>query len=493
MTEESQLLAAVTAAPNDETARLVYADWLKEQGSSQGAFIQGQCRLATLGEAHPEWSTLHAQTERLRRAGEARWVEPLATLLPSREVWATTSRKFRRGFVEHLASPNPAMDWRILSSLVRTTPLRSVAWRPPGESPDDLASALAAAADARLTGAFVLSSGSLRQDAFSAVDAEIASQFQAFGIRSATVHPATVAHLTQLLRPDLVSLVLDHTIIGDAGLLPLAASGLLATVQHLDLRGNQLDREGITALVAKSSDVPIALNLADNEEAIPHVERVLDWRPLRRLDLVGTVDRLAIDAVIRSPAILDLEHLALAPKQPWHFDVDRAHSLAAVPFRRLTRLTLGRCRIEASGMAALAESPSLANLVGFEAFACDLGDRGVQALVESAHVKRLVQLDLNNNGLTDVALEALGSWPGLRNVVRLRLGHNYGITEQGWRILLNATPFDPTELGVVHGLKTGNPGLWAALEERFGSDVLYEDGARWPTPYPSPYPTLDPL
>ena len=37
MTERDALLAAIHADPDDDTARLVYADWLQENGQSDRA------------------------------------------------------------------------------------------------------------------------------------------------------------------------------------------------------------------------------------------------------------------------------------------------------------------------------------------------------------------------------------------------------------------------------------------------------------------------
>ena len=47
MTDGDALLAAILAEPDDDTARLVYADWLQEQGDEGRAeFIRVQCELA---------------------------------------------------------------------------------------------------------------------------------------------------------------------------------------------------------------------------------------------------------------------------------------------------------------------------------------------------------------------------------------------------------------------------------------------------------------
>lgn len=484
-------MAAVLANPDEDAPRLVLADWLSDVGDPRGTFIADQIRLARLGEAHPDWSSCYARSERLRVAHEPTWSAPLAQYFPSREVWQATERRFRRGFLEHVESPYPPVSWEFLEGIAGVAPLRSIAWRPPGEAPDQVAQALQLAADAGLRGVTMLFSGSLGPAVFDAVTVDIMRRFDAFGVRSATVSAAAVARLTRLLTPRLRALALDHTIIGDEGLAPLAGSGLLATVEQLDLRGNKLGREGIAHLVSKSSDVPLDLSLADNPSAAPHLGAVLRWRPLRRLDLVGSVDQPAIDRLLTSPRLAELRQLALAPLLPWHFDEMRASALAAVPFQQLTRLAIGRCRVTPRGMAALAGSPHLARLVDFEAYDSWIKDAGVEALVHSESLTRLVRLDLNGNELTDRALELLAGWEGLEHVVHLKLGQNYDITERGWRALIAADRFRPASLGVTQHLRTANPRLWRALIERFGEGVVHHDGLRWPMPYPSPYSMLD--
>ena len=48
--EQDQLLGAIRDQPEDDTARLAYADWLDENGDGERAeFVRIQCRLAALG------------------------------------------------------------------------------------------------------------------------------------------------------------------------------------------------------------------------------------------------------------------------------------------------------------------------------------------------------------------------------------------------------------------------------------------------------------
>src|SRR4051794_30043939 len=54
MTSEAGLLRTIIDDPDDDAPRLVFADWLEDQGElAHAAFIRAQCRLATLDEDDP--------------------------------------------------------------------------------------------------------------------------------------------------------------------------------------------------------------------------------------------------------------------------------------------------------------------------------------------------------------------------------------------------------------------------------------------------------
>ena len=48
MTPDDAFLQAIVEAPDDDTPRLIYADWLEERGDPRGEFIRLQCRLDRL-------------------------------------------------------------------------------------------------------------------------------------------------------------------------------------------------------------------------------------------------------------------------------------------------------------------------------------------------------------------------------------------------------------------------------------------------------------
>lgn len=54
MNDEDAFLAAIKSAPNDDLPRLVYADWLDEQGRPGGEFLRVDCDIARLDPAEFE-------------------------------------------------------------------------------------------------------------------------------------------------------------------------------------------------------------------------------------------------------------------------------------------------------------------------------------------------------------------------------------------------------------------------------------------------------
>src|SRR5262245_41171049 len=86
------LLADICANPEDDTPRLVYADWLEEHGEPERAeFIRLQIRLAQRPEDDPRYELGQRQDDLLAAHGES-WLGPLRQRLEV-PVW-------RRGFVE---------------------------------------------------------------------------------------------------------------------------------------------------------------------------------------------------------------------------------------------------------------------------------------------------------------------------------------------------------------------------------------------------------
>src|SRR5205807_1195594 len=92
VTQEEVFLQEILANPEDDTPRLVYADWLDDHGEGgRGEFIHLQCELARLPEGAPGRAERARRADELQAMYEEEWVGPLRELV---QGW-----EFRRGFV----------------------------------------------------------------------------------------------------------------------------------------------------------------------------------------------------------------------------------------------------------------------------------------------------------------------------------------------------------------------------------------------------------
>src|SRR5215471_15158597 len=77
MSDEKALLAAVWEYPHEDTPRLVYADWLQENGQPERAeFIRVQCEMWRIDPWEARMDELRALAETLRGPYTARWETP---------------------------------------------------------------------------------------------------------------------------------------------------------------------------------------------------------------------------------------------------------------------------------------------------------------------------------------------------------------------------------------------------------------------------------
>lgn len=94
MSDEAALLAAICAHPEEDTPRLMYADWLDEYGDPERAeFIRAECELARTDHDSPIYLPLLRRSDVLRVNNADRWFGPLRT---TGDYHITT----RRGFVD---------------------------------------------------------------------------------------------------------------------------------------------------------------------------------------------------------------------------------------------------------------------------------------------------------------------------------------------------------------------------------------------------------
>jgi uncharacterized protein (TIGR02996 family) len=121
MSAEQGLLAEIFAHPDDDTPRLVYADWLDEHGDesaqARADLIRVQIDLSRLEEKHPRRREVAERERELLDGWELEWTRPLRRYFKRME--------FRRGFVERV-TVTASRFLREGANLFAIAPLRQV-------------------------------------------------------------------------------------------------------------------------------------------------------------------------------------------------------------------------------------------------------------------------------------------------------------------------------------------------------------------------------
>lgn len=262
--EQRALWAAIRADPGDDTVRLVYADWLQENGDEPRAeFVRGQIEAVRLVALRPEGKrtkqegALWAQCEQLLAANRKRWtsqfvnaVRPLTDRndryeVKSRRRWLA-SLKFNRGFL------TPYLDGPELTRLIDAAPELEPLDRMVISlgSRDDIGELFTALARSQLR--FCLDAVSLHSVSDDATRVLVASGCLAtltyLSMNRAGLTDRGLITLAATPSGRIRVLSLNDNLIGDEGAAALARSPLLSLVTNMDLRNNQIEDAGAVAL-----------------------------------------------------------------------------------------------------------------------------------------------------------------------------------------------------------------------------------------------------
>jgi uncharacterized protein (TIGR02996 family) len=118
MSDETALLRAIAAHPDEDTPRLAFADYIEERGNAdRAAFIRGQIELASLKDDSPRRREVAFRCRQLLDAHEEKWLEPRAAF---KLDWG-----WSRGFVETFSTTPTDLHLRD-AQLFATHPFRRV-------------------------------------------------------------------------------------------------------------------------------------------------------------------------------------------------------------------------------------------------------------------------------------------------------------------------------------------------------------------------------
>jgi uncharacterized protein (TIGR02996 family) len=385
-TEADAFLQRVRAYPDDDAPRLVFADWLDEQGDPRGTFIRVQLGLAHLDAEHAA-----ADGERVtrpdREALRARLLASERALLDAHEEeWTAPFRplakrpRFRRGFVEEVNVDARDFAHRA-HELFAAGPLRHVYLLDVG---DALPAALQCPLLSRLSALTIHASHAGEPLARAVARSEFLAGLKRLDLsrnrfdHGAAEHLAAAATFARLEELDL-----RENELGESGARALAASPHFGSVRTLELRGNRLGPGGAEALAVSERLTALhRLGLAENEIGSPRLLSAARAHELLRVPVLD-LSRNGLGAA----GLLMIFH--------------RPPGVPATDPVLLRELDLSHNHFGDAGAHVLARSPLLAGLRVLHLTDCAVGNDGARALAESPYLNQLVSLDLGNNTIGD--------------------------------------------------------------------------------------------
>jgi uncharacterized protein (TIGR02996 family) len=351
MTQAESLLAAVFAHPDDDGPRLVYADYLQQQGDPRGEFIAIQCALARGGNDDRQQRKLERRQEELFQSHAKHWSAAVGI--------GYYPGIFHRGFIKQarITSKDLATYGEILFAREAFTSMVLVTRQYPGFT--DFLSQITSAPQLRT----LEISGGMGDP-----------------LASALAKSPLFDHLT-------------HLNVSDTGLQPRATSLLvksphLTNLQHLLINNNPLKDQGARAIAKTPS-----------------------FKNLKHLDVSNTgILAPGASALVASKYLRCLEHLNLSNSQLASEGIQSMVQGWELP--ALTTLYLSNTNLGDVGALALARSPRLANLKNLDVSHNRIWMEGAQALVSSPHLSHLSELNLQGTRISESDLEQLqASYP----------------------------------------------------------------------------------
>jgi uncharacterized protein (TIGR02996 family) len=328
-------LSDVSDNPGDDAPRLIYADWLDDQGGTdnpRAEFIRLQCRRSRLPSDHPEQQTLAARESELLDRHERAWRAELPHLED------ITWEDFERGFIEAVFAAEAEAFLYQAPAIFAAAPIRRVQ-----VGRIDLPDAGLLAGSpwlARLTELNLGNSTGLCPE----------------GLRALTSSP----HLANL-----TALLLHYNPLGDEGAAQVGESLWLGRLRELYLSGTELGDLGVHTL-ASAGGLPLLtdLDLRDNRLTDAGARSLAFNRGLEQISTLWLVNNqigeAGAEALAWTENLPHLRHLYLNYNPIGNAG---AAAFATGPHcRALVELDLRHCRIRDAGARALAASPYLDQL-----------------------------------------------------------------------------------------------------------------------------------
>ncbi len=267
MDEDAAFVREIRAHPADETPRLIYADYLEENGDVQGELIRIQCTLRHLEAGDAERAGLMLREQEILNRHAESWIQPL------RELGAEglSNRCFHGGLIEQVTI-RAGRFADVADELCRVAPgLHRVQLRQVSADLEDLlelnlppqvvaldlsanglgepeAQQLARAAWTRDLREINLQFNQLHDSGVEALSGAAWDRMETLRLGINRIGPDGVRSLTQWTLPRIRLLSLRVNPLGDAGTRRLAGASFLTTLEELDLARTGMGEQGAAAI-----------------------------------------------------------------------------------------------------------------------------------------------------------------------------------------------------------------------------------------------------
>ncbi len=497
MSDRAALYAAVCANPDEDTPRLVLADWLEEHGEAKrAAFIRAKIDLHNREEVadtdarylYPileyesgdlralDWSKIDPELAALFAANKA--VDRHAIKLTPKTEGIPKLKGIQvegnvRGFLQSVIAIDGADFLKHADAIFRHAPITSVTFN--DLDPDDARDIVKRGLLARIRNLTIW--GMDEPEALTILgnhpDAASVRSLSIDGTNEASDADVIAAliggkHWTGLRKLNLNEMGEEGLVFGaqETRLFRKPAfAGLRALVAydcHLsDLTAKALAAGGLPEL--RYLDLGINEITADGAAAIAKSKSLTH---LRYLDL-GSND---IDDGVATAALINsakLPKLAVLRLSGLIAGAAPAPKVLAKPGRGpgLRALELNNMLLDAHSIAAMAASPALGGLWWLSLNNCALPAADVAPLFKSPQFNRLAYLDLRDNKLNAKAAQAIANWPGAASLQWLGLSDN-PLTSDGLGALADSPNLAGLKFLSVSGAATSKG--FKKLKKRFG-------------------------
>jgi uncharacterized protein (TIGR02996 family) len=350
MTDEA-FLKDIVESPDDDTPRLIYADWLEDHGNADRAeFIRAQVELA-----QPPAPRTRTRRQQMERRVKALWKQHGADWAKQPGGGSDKLECWERGFCAHHSARDLATLTAELPRRLTEAPIQHAHIWSTGR--EDIAPLVAWPLLSRLRSLQLFAKSAYGKEETLIGDTEIATLIQC-------------PYLTRLESLDLT----QHQV-GAEGLRLLGHASALPALRDLLMYGNRWTDECVKVLC----DSPLASRLRKLHAGGGRVEDFLTSEATRYL---------ANTRALANLRVLNLDNTSIG-------DAGVRHIARAKHFSGLTELWLHECTIRDGGVKAIANSPHLANLEVLDLTSnWTVGHAGAVALIESPYLKKIRYLDL---------------------------------------------------------------------------------------------------